>query len=165
MRLTKFTDYGLRVLMYVAQAPEGRATIAQIAGAFRISQHHLVKVVHALGRHGFLRNSRGRRGGLRLARPADEINLGDVVRAMEAGDLPAECFYRETNTCLLAGGCGLQDALREAVAGFYDVLGKYSLAELRISPRRLQRLLVKKTPTTRSGVGIDPDQEHGEAVE
>ena len=141
MRLTKFTDYGLRVLMYVARAPDGRATIPQIASAFGISQHHLVKVAHALGRHGFLHNTRGRRGGLRLARRAGEINLAAVVRALEAGDLRAECFDRETNRCILSGGCRLQQALGEARHSFYGALGRYTLDDLDIAPRKLRLLL------------------------
>ncbi len=141
MRLTKFTDYGLRVLIFVAQAPEGRATIPQIAAAFGISQHHLVKVVHALGRHGFLHNKRGRGGGLRLAKPAQAIGLDAVVRALEGGDLPAECFAPRTNTCALAGGCRLQGVLREAVNQFYRELARQSLADLRIAPHRAHALM------------------------
>src|SRR5437868_1469454 len=105
MKLTTFTDYSLRVLIYLAQAPESRATIAEIARAFSISEHHLVKVVHLLGREGILENTRGRRGGLRLARPAREINVGQVVRMTEGADRPAECFDPATNSCVLAGGC------------------------------------------------------------
>src|SRR3982751_6676696 len=122
MRLTTFTDYSLRVLIYVAQAPESRATIAEIARAFSISEHHLVKVVHLLGREGILDNTRGRRAGLRLARPARAINVGRVVRLAEGADRPAECFDRSTNACLLAGGCGLERVLKEALDGFYATL-------------------------------------------
>jgi len=141
MRLTTFTDYSLRVLLYVAAAPEGRATIAEIARAFGISEHHLVKVVHLLGREGVLANTRGRRGGLRLARPPREINVGAVVRLTEGGDLPAECFDRATNTCVLAGGCGLQRALGEAMRSFYGVLGRYTLEDLRLQPAKVRLLL------------------------
>jgi Rrf2 family nitric oxide-sensitive transcriptional repressor len=141
MRLTTFSDYSLRVLMYLAQVPERRATIAEIARAFRISEHHLVKVVHQLGRKGFLLNQRGRKGGVRLARPAAQINVGEVVRLTEAGDVPAECFDANTNTCMLAGGCGLQRVLKEAVDDFYARLARYSVADLRASPAKLHRLL------------------------
>ena len=140
MKLTTFTDYSLRVLIYLAQAPGGRATIGEIARAFRISEHHLVKVVHFLGRHGLLQNSRGRKGGLRLARAPGEINVGAVVRLTEADDLPAECFDAKTNTCVLAEGCGLQRALGEAVASFYGTLERYSVADLYVRPRKLQAL-------------------------
>ena len=140
MRLTTFTDYSLRVLIYLAHAPEGRGTIAGIAQAFSISEHHLVKVVHALGRQGILRNSRGRLGGVRLAREASEINVGAVVRLTEGNAMPAECFDRATNTCPLAGGCGLERALGEAVEAFYASLDRFTIADLRMGSRRLGRL-------------------------
>jgi len=144
MRLTRFTDYSLRVLLYVAAAPEGRATIAEIARAFGISEHHLVKVVHFLGREGLLANTRGHGGGLRLRQPATRINVGEVVRLTEAGDVPAECFDREANSCRLAGGCGLQRALRRAVAAFYAELGRYTIADLQLRPRTVRELFAKE---------------------
>src|SRR6266496_1695165 len=140
MRLTTFTEYSLRVLVYLAAAPEGRTTIAQIAQAFGVSEHHLVKVVHFLGRHRFLVNTRGRGGGLRLARPPADINVGRVVRLTEAGDMPAECFDRRRNTCVLAGGCGLQGILGEALEAFYQSLGKHTVADLHVQPRNLRAL-------------------------
>ena len=140
MRLTTFTDYSLRVLMFVAAAPEGRATIGEIADAFAISEHHLVKVVHFLGKEGVLRNTRGRRGGLQLARPAHSINVGALVRLTEGADMPAECFDNGTNTCALAGGCRLQGMLKEAVESFYAALGRYTVADLH-GPRGIARLL------------------------
>lgn len=140
MRLTAFTDYSLRVLIYLARAPEGRATVAEIARAFAISENHLVKVVHALGRHGILSNTRGRQGGVRLARDASEINVGKVVRLTEGRAMPAECFDRDTNTCPLAGGCGLERALGEAVEAFYASLERFTVADLRAGSRRLARL-------------------------
>jgi Rrf2 family transcriptional regulator, nitric oxide-sensitive transcriptional repressor len=145
MRLRTFTDYSLRVLLYVARAPEGRATIGEIAGAYGISEHHLVKIVHFLGRHGLLSNTRGRRGGLRLGRPASEINLAAVVRLTEAGDRPAECFDRASSTCALAGGCQLERALREALGKFYEALERYTLADLHMQSRRLQSLFRMQT--------------------
>jgi Rrf2 family nitric oxide-sensitive transcriptional repressor len=129
MRLTTFTDYSLRVLLYVAHAAEGRATIAEVARAFDISEHHLVKVVHALGRMGVLRNSRGRGGGLRLAGPPSGINVGKVVRATESIAV-AECFDAEHNTCALAGRCRLEGILHEAVDAFHAVLDRYTLEDL-----------------------------------
>ena len=140
MRLRTFTDYSLRVLIYLAHAPEGHATVAEIARAFSISEHHLVKVVHLLGREGLLANTRGRGGGVRLAKPASEINVGAVVRLTEGDDLPAECFHPGTNTCPIAGGCGLEGALRRAVESFYKTLSGYSVADLRVSPRKLRPL-------------------------
>lgn len=135
MRLTTFTDYSLRVLLYVAAVPEGRATIAEIARAYGISENHLVKVVHFLGREGLLLNTRGRGGGMRLAKEPRDINVGAVVRLAEGGDLPAECFDPGTNSCVLAGGCALQRALRQALASFYAALDAYTLADLSLQGR------------------------------
>lgn len=127
MRLTTFTDYSLRVLMYLAVRPEGRSTIAGIATAFNISENHLTKVVHFLGREGYLVNTRGRGGGLALA-PAD-INIGEVVKTTEGGDVPAECFEPRTNRCSIMPDCQLKFALAEAVQAFYAALEKYTLAD------------------------------------
>ena len=129
VRLTTFTDYSLRVLIHVATAPEGRTTIAQIAQSYAISEHHLVKVVHLLGRNGLLLNTRGRGGGLALGRPAAEINVGAVVRLTEGGDFPAECF-EEGSSCAIASTCRLAGVLADALAAFYAVLDRYSLADL-----------------------------------
>ncbi|MGE0485665.1 MAG: Rrf2 family transcriptional regulator [Gammaproteobacteria bacterium] len=130
MRLNNFTDYSLRVLMYLAAEPGRRATIDEIAGAFDISRNHLMKVVQCLGKAGVLNNLRGRGGGLELARAPDGINIGAVVRATEGVARPAECFEREANTCCIVPGCRLRGVLAEAVAAFEAVLERYSLADL-----------------------------------
>ncbi len=129
MRLASFTDHSLRVLFVVAAAPDGRVTIAQVARELQLGENHIVKVVHALGRLGFLANARGRGGGLRLAAPAASINLARVVAATERWDV-AECFDPAQNACTLAGNCRLQGVLRDAVDAFHDVLGRYTLADL-----------------------------------
>ncbi len=141
MRLTAFTDYSLRVLTYLAVEPERRATIAEIAAAFAISENHLMKVVHFLGKNGFLTNVRGKGGGMTLAKPAREINVGDVVRLTEADALPAECFDCTTNTCVITPACQLRKVLNEAVDAFYGVLGAYTLDDLVHERRRLSRIL------------------------
>jgi Rrf2 family nitric oxide-sensitive transcriptional repressor len=130
MRLTSFSEYSLRVLMHVASAPAGRTTVSEVARSFDISEHHVVKVVHQLGRAGLLATSRGRSGGLQLARPAEAINVGEVLRAMEGGDVPAECFDPERNRCRLTGRCRLERAFSEAVEAFYAVLDRYTLADI-----------------------------------
>jgi Rrf2 family nitric oxide-sensitive transcriptional repressor len=140
LKLTTFTDYNLRVLIYLASAPEGRATIAEIAKAFGISENHLVKVVHLLGREGILLNTRGRGGGLALARPAKEINVGAVVRLAEGGDYPAECFG-EDNHCSIAPVCRLAGVFDEALKAFYRVLDAYTLADLVENRKRLASIL------------------------
>ena len=140
MKLTTFTDYSLRVLMFAATAPEGRATIAGVAGAFGISEHHVVKVVHMLGRAGLLANTRGRGGGFALARPARAINVGQVVRLTEGADMPAECFGK-SDACLLTPVCRLSGALAQAVEAFYGVLDGYTLDDLVANRRGVSAIL------------------------
>lgn len=130
MRLTTFTDYGLRVLIYVAAAPEGHATIGEIARAYDISENHLVKVVHLLGREGFLVNTRGRGGGLRLAQAPRAINVGQVIRATEGPDVPAECFDPAADRCALTGVCRLAGVLARAMEAFHEVLDGVTLEDL-----------------------------------
>jgi len=130
VRLTTFTDYGLRVLMFVASESDGRATIAQVASAYGISENHLVKVVHRLGRIGALVNTRGRGGGVRLAAPAARIRVGSIVRALEDGDVPAACFDPHAAPCRIARTCRLRGALSEAMETFYRTLDRYTVADL-----------------------------------
>jgi Rrf2 family nitric oxide-sensitive transcriptional repressor len=144
MKLTSFTDYSLRVLIYLATQPERRATIAEIARAFSISESHLTKVVHFLGKHGLLANVRGKGGGLGLARPPNEIFVGAVVRQTEGGALPAECFDVAHNTCTLTRICRLRGALREAVEAFYAVLDKYTLQDLVHNRTALAKVMIMK---------------------
>jgi len=150
MRLTTFTDYSLRVLMYVAAHPEGRATIAAIAKSYGISEHHLTKVVHFLGKEGYLENIRGRGGGMVLARAPAAINVGDVVKATEGGDVPAECFEGESNVCPITPDCKLKFALAEAVDAFYAQLRKYTLEDVVANRKALGRILFTVPPPTRA---------------
>ncbi|MDA8093637.1 MAG: Rrf2 family transcriptional regulator [Betaproteobacteria bacterium] len=130
MQLTRFTDYSLRVLIYLAAHPERLATIPEVATAHRISQNHLMKVVHQLGLHGFIATQRGKGGGMRLARLPDDIRLGEVVRAMEENMALAECFHSDIQGCALLPGCGLKGVLVEARANFLATLDRYTLADL-----------------------------------
>lgn len=150
MRLTTFTDYSLRVLMYVAARPEGRATIAEIAAAYDISEHHLTKVAHFLGKEGYLENLRGRGGGLMLARAPAAINVGDVVKATEGGDVPAECFERDTNCCAITVDCRLKHALAKAVDAFYDTLRGYTLEDVVRNRRALGKVLFSAAPVRKA---------------
>lgn len=140
MRLTNYTDYCLRTLIFVAAQPDGRATIAQVAERYGISESHLVKVVHALGKAGFLANVRGRGGGVRLARPAAEIRIGDVVRCAEGDPVPASCFDPAAAPCSIYPACRLRGVLIEAVDAFHAVLDRYSLADLLGTDDRLRTL-------------------------
>ncbi|HEU0203183.1 MAG TPA: Rrf2 family transcriptional regulator [Burkholderiaceae bacterium] len=130
MRLTSFTDYSLRVLIYLAAQPDRRATIAEIATSFDISENHLTKVVHFLGKNGWLTNVRGKGGGLELGKAPDQIGIGAVVRQTEGVDLPAECFDLDHNTCPITRICRLRGVLREAVSAFHAVLDRYTLQDL-----------------------------------
>ena len=144
MRLTAFTDYCLRVLIYVATQPQGRSTIADIANAYRISEHHVVKVVHRLGQEGLLSNKRGRGGGLELGRPAAEINVGAVVRMAERRDGPAVCFSEdpaERKSCPLVPACRLAGALKEAMDAFYGVLDRYTVQDLVRNQKGIRTIL------------------------
>jgi Rrf2 family nitric oxide-sensitive transcriptional repressor len=130
----------------VASAPEGRATIAEIAARFRISENHLTKVVHFLGKEGLLLNTRGRGGGLALAMPSNAINLGEVVRMTERGDTPAECFRAKGNHCALTGSCKLETVLAEAIDAFHGVLDRYTLADLVRQRGAIVRILFPAPP-------------------
>ena len=142
MRLTTYTDYGLRVLMYVALKDGELATIQEIADAYAISKNHLMKVAYDLGRHGFLETVRGRGGGLRLARAASRINLGDVVRRMEDDLVLVECFAPSANNCHITRACRLKGVLGEALKAWLGVLDKYTLADLTGRNPALARMLV-----------------------
>src|SRR5689334_11246748 len=107
MKLTAFTDYSLRVLIFLAADPDRRATIAEIAKAFDVKENHLTKVVHHLGRQGWLETLRGKGGGLHLARPAKEIGVGRVIRDTEGAAVPAECFAGGESHCAIVRCCGL----------------------------------------------------------
>ncbi|HEX5006732.1 MAG TPA: Rrf2 family transcriptional regulator [Hyphomonadaceae bacterium] len=134
MRLNLQSDYSLRLLMHLAANPDRLVTIAEVASRFRISQNHLMKVAHLLGREGLIETLRGRAGGLRLALAPDRIRVGDVVRRMEGDIRIVECFSSESG-CLISGACRLKGALHEALDAFLNVLDRYTLADLTKSPR------------------------------
>jgi Rrf2 family transcriptional regulator, nitric oxide-sensitive transcriptional repressor len=150
MRLTTFTDYSLRVLMFVATHPEGRTTIAEIARTYDISEHHLTKVVHFLGKSGYLENIRGRGGGLMLARAPTAINVGELVKLTEGGDVPAECFEHKTNACAITADCKLKFALAEAVDAFYAALRRYTLEDVVKNRKALAKVLFATRPVRRA---------------
>ncbi|GAA4003904.1 Rrf2 family transcriptional regulator [Comamonas faecalis] len=132
MRLTQWTDYALRVLMYCA-ACHGRerpVTISEIALSHGISRSHLTKIVQQLAAHGLLDTTRGRGGGMRLMKPAQEINLGSVVRLTEPDFEMVECFNDESNACRLSLHCGLRGALAQATKAYLGVLDGMTLADL-----------------------------------
>ena len=136
MRLTRYTDYSLRVLTYLGLRPAGElSTIKEIATRYGISENHLMKVVHQLGQMGYIRTVRGRQGGMALAQAPEAINLGDLVRRCEDDMRLVECFDLETNTCRIAGACALPSILDEALDAFLTVLDRHTLADL-LTPRQ-----------------------------
>ena len=129
MRLTTFSDYALRVLLVLASRSDAPVTISNIAAAYGISEAHLMKVTHVLGKTGWVETVRGRSGGIRLAVDPRQLRLGDVVRELENDFALVECMG-EGNQCQLAGACGLEEALRGARDAFLKELDRYTLAEL-----------------------------------
>lgn len=140
MQLNSFTDYSLRVLIYAAVRGGERCLTSDVASAFGVSRHHVVKVVHRLQALGYLETTRGRTGGFRLAQAPGEIRVGDVVRRTEGTLALVECFAREQNTCPLAPACGLKGALRDAFDAFFDTLDRSTLADLVARPRWASRV-------------------------
>jgi Rrf2 family nitric oxide-sensitive transcriptional repressor len=140
MRLTLWTDYALRTLIYVGARGGRLSTIAEIAESFDISKTHLMKVVNRLGRQGYIDTIRGKGGGIRLARPPEEIRVGAVVRQTEE-DLAVMGCLAEAGFCRIEGCCVLRRALHEATLAFLDVLDGYTLVDLLVPGTRLAHSL------------------------
>jgi Rrf2 family nitric oxide-sensitive transcriptional repressor len=140
MQLNTFTYYSLRVLIFAAAHPDRYCATGEVAAAFGISRHHIVKVVHGLQQAGYLATLRGRGGGFRLAQPPAEIRIGAVVRRMEGTLALVECFNHDTNACPLTPSCGLKRALEGAFAAFFADLDRWSLADVVRQPRWLERV-------------------------
>lgn len=134
MRLTAFSDYALRVLMYAAIAGDRLITIEETAKTYNVSRAHLMKVVNILTRTGFLRGVRGRSGGFTLAQPPEAINVGAVVRATEPDFALVECFAGG-NQCIITKRCRLPEVLNEALDAFIQALDRYTLADLMLTKR------------------------------
>lgn len=149
MRLSKQTNYAIRILMYCASA-DGLSRVSEIAAFYDLSEQFLSKIVQVLTANDFIRSTRGRSGGIALARPAEGILLGDVVRATEENFALAECFEPGEIGCPLVSSCGLNQALNEALTAFFKVLDGYTLAELADKDRNLNVLVqlnaMKKLP-------------------
>ncbi|MGV8987147.1 MAG: Rrf2 family transcriptional regulator [Cypionkella sp.] len=134
MRLTSFTDYGLRALMRMASAPERAFSTAELAAEFALSRNHLTKIIAALAQAGIVTTRRGGGGGAVLARPADQIKLGDIVRVLEAGQALVECFASGGGDCTVTGCCRLKGRLRSAEAAFLADLDRSTLASIALPP-------------------------------
>lgn len=150
MQLTRFTDYSLRVLIYLGMHRDRLATISEIAEHFWISRNHLTKVVHQLGAHGYIETVRGKGGGMRLARQPELINIGEVVRDTEENMDIAECFNVSNKDCPLLPSCILKSALTEARESFLATLDFYRLSDLLVNqPARPGLAASRKVPGKR----------------
>ena len=141
MKLTRYTDYAMRVMIHLGTHDGELASIAGIARAYDISHPNLMKVVQDLGRTGYVETVRGRHGGVRLARPANQINLGELVRHTEAGFELVDC-----QGCLISPACGLPGILAEATRAFLGVLDKYTVADLLVRRSALRQLFAIAEP-------------------
>lgn len=136
MRLTSFTDYGLRMLMRMASDPGRAYSSAELADEFCLSRNHLAKIMQRLAREGLIETRRGGGGGAVLARPASEIRLGAVVRLLEEGQALVECFNVDGGDCTIDGQCRLKARLRSAEAAFLADLDRSTLADIALKPAR-----------------------------
>jgi Rrf2 family nitric oxide-sensitive transcriptional repressor len=141
MRLTRYTDYSLRVLMHLAARPERLSSISEIAKIYSISHNHLMKVVHDLRKEGYVAAVRGRSGGIRLARDPAQINVGEVVRHTEEGFDLVDC-----GSCIIAPACALTGVLQEALGAFMAVLDRHTIADLMTNRSEALRNLFTPAP-------------------
>jgi Rrf2 family transcriptional regulator, iron-responsive regulator len=144
MRLTRQTNYAVRILMYCAANPDRLSRIPEIAAAYSVSELFLFKILQPLVENGLIATVRGRNGGVKLGRAADRITLFDVVRVTEENFAMAECFENDATECPLVDSCALNEALRKALGAFFEVLESYSIDDL-----------VKARPNVRALLGID----------
>lgn len=151
MRLTRYTDYAMRTLLYVAARPDRLCSIAEVARAYDVSKNHLMKVVNDLVTVGYLEGVRGRKGGIRLAKPADQINVGEVIRHTEEGFALAEC-----GTCVINPACEFRGALSKALAAFMAVLDTYNLQDLAIEETDFRRFFDHSTRDDTKARGTAP---------
>ncbi len=141
MRLTHHSNYAMRLLMYCALADRPICRIADIAGAYGISENHLTKIAQRLAQIGVIETVRGRNGGVRLAAAPELINVGDIISTTEENLVLVECFDLESNTCPLAPTCRFSKILKRGLAAFLSVLDGYTLADLIATPDPLRDLL------------------------
>jgi len=141
MRLTVYTDYALRVLMYAAMHPNKLSTISEIAAVYGISRNHVMKITYELGVAGYIETVRGQHGGIHLAQPAHEIILGEIVRRTEPDIALVPCFDAAKPACAITPACKLRHTLQQASSAFFAVLDAYTLADLTENQGMLRDLL------------------------
>ncbi len=144
MRLTKQTNYAVRILMYCAANSDRLSRIPEIAAAYGLSETFLFKILKPIADNGFVQSVRGRNGGIRLAKPAEEISLLDIVRVTEDNFNMADCFDNDLSNCPLIDACALNSAWNEALSAFFSVLEKYTIEDL-----------VKPSPNINMLLGLD----------
>lgn len=140
MRLTSFSDYSLRVLVYLAIRPE-KSSIAEVSRNFNVSENHLMKVVHRLSTLGYVQSTRGKNGGIRLGMDPQKINLGKIIVELEPDFDIAECFNEASNACKISPVCRLKNFLDKAKKAFLRTLAKYSLADVVKNRTQLTNLI------------------------
>lgn len=143
MRLTTFTDYSLRVIIYLGLRRGELNTISDIAQAYKISENHLMKVVHHLAQLGFVETIRGKSGGMRLAQDPESIKMGELIRHTE-GDSELLPCVNTTSSCCIQPSCNMVQILREAQCALYAVLDRYTLADLLLNKVSLSEILIHK---------------------
>lgn len=141
MNITTFSDYTLRVLIYLGTHDGKKSTAEEIAKAYNISFHHVAKAAQWLAREGYVNSERGRSGGMTLIHHAAEINIGKIVKATEAGSFLVDCMRMNGGQCCIRPSCGLKNALAEAQTAFYQILETYSLADIITEKSALKSLL------------------------
>jgi len=130
MRLTQFSDYSLRLLLYLAERSDKPATIGEIARWYGVSKPHLVKVAHNLVKLGYVHSTQGRGGGLRLAKLPEEINIATLIRHTEPDFHVVECFDQVNNTCRITRSCKLKHVLHDATGAFFKSLEQHTLQSI-----------------------------------
>lgn len=129
MQLTLYTDYSLRVLIYLSRMPTEATTITEVSEFYKISRNHLVKVVHRLVVLGFITSLRGKGGGIKLAKEPNQINIGDVIRKAEPHFQMVECFNEKTNQCAITPTCQLKGLINQGMQAFFKTLDCYTLVD------------------------------------
>lgn len=129
MQLTHFTDYALRALMYLAARPDEMSSVKEISEHYGISRNHMVKIAHRLSQLGYIETAKGKGGGIRIAKNAELLRLGDLIAEFEPNMLLVECFDPKTNTCLISGTCQLKHYLSDATKNFISSMNRYTLAD------------------------------------
>jgi len=141
VNITSFSDYALRVLIYLSSRQEQTVSAEVIAKAYGISFHHVAKAAQWLSREGYVLSARGRNGGMRLARPAEAINIGQLLKAAEAGTVLVDCMRDDKDVCVITPACGLRHALCVAEDAFYAALDEFTLADITKKKIALRELL------------------------